>query len=201
MTDPQRLACEGDSRLKRSWETVRRAFVEFLGLPSLLIVGFLLLAAGTSALDSARIGWLEPVRTTIRVVLFRAAEATSSLLSTIAGSIITVSSITFSLLLLAVQQAAGALTPVVYDQFLRRRLNQLYFGFFVGLAVYMLLILATVNRPYNPVFDRVVAFLEHRAERSPAVVRAGEVYFLYYDGWSPDGTRHDGLGVAKNPPD
>ena len=64
MTDPQRLACEGDSRLKRSWETVRRAFVEFLGLPSLLIVGFLLLAAVTSALDSSRLAWLEPVRTT-----------------------------------------------------------------------------------------------------------------------------------------
>jgi uncharacterized membrane protein len=159
MTDPRRRAREGESPLKKSWETVRRAFVEFLGLPSLLIVGFLLLAAVTSALDSARIVWLEPVRTTIRVVLFRDAQATSSLLSTIAGSIITVTSITFSLLLLAVQQAAGALTPVVYDQFLRRRLNQLYFGFFVGLAVFMLLILATVNRPYNPVFGATAALV------------------------------------------
>ncbi|UGB39180.1 DUF2254 family protein [Frateuria soli] len=159
MSDAQRHAREGESPLKKAWETVRRAFVEFLGLPSLLIVGFLLLAAITSALDSSRPGWLEPLRTTIRVVLFRDAEATASLLSTIAGSIITVTSITFSLLLLAVQQAAGALTPVVYDQFLRRRLNQLYFGFFVGLAVYMLLILATVNRPYNPVFGATVALV------------------------------------------
>lgn len=55
---------------------------------------------------------------------------------------------------------------------------------------------------YNPIFDRVVAFLEHRAERAPAVVRVPgeETYFLYYEGWSADGAESDGLGVAVNPP-
>jgi len=58
-----------------------------------------------------------------------------------------------------VQQAAGALTHQVYDQFLRRRVNQIYFGFFVGLAVYTLVILATVDQPYNPVFGATVALV------------------------------------------
>lgn len=159
MAASQRHLYHEESRLKKFGQTVRRAFVEFLRFPTLIIGGFLLLAAATSALDSARISWLEPLRTTIRVALFRDAEATSALLATIAGGIITVTSITLSLLLLAVQQAAGALTPVVYDQFLRRRANQVYFGFFVGLAVYMLVILATVNRPYNPVFGATLALL------------------------------------------
>lgn len=59
-----------------------------------------------------------------------------------------------------------------------------------------------VTWAYNPVFDRVVAFLEHRAELAPAVVRVPdeEVYFLYYEGWSADLMQPDGIGVARNPP-
>lgn len=148
-----------ESRLKKFSETVRRAFVEFLRLPASIIIGFLLLAVVTSLLDFEHISWIEPVRAGIKRHLFSNAQATSGLLATIAGSIITVTSITFSLLLLAVQQAAGALTHMVYDQFLRRMANQVYFGFFVGLAVYTLVILATVNPPYNPVLGATLALL------------------------------------------
>ncbi len=80
------------------------------------------------------------------------------MLGTIAASIITVTSITFSLLLIAVQQSAAALTGQVYDQFLRRRTNQAYFGFFIGLALYCLVILATVRRDYTPVYGARIAF-------------------------------------------
>lgn len=110
-------------------------------------------------LDFAEIGWLETTRSVVREHLFRNEQATSDLLAAIAGGIMTITSITFSLLLLAVQQAAGALTHQVYDQFLRRRVNQVYFGFFVGLALYTLVILATVNPPYNPVFGATMALL------------------------------------------
>lgn len=79
--------------------------------------------------------------------------------STIAGGIITVTSITIWLLLLALQQLAGSLTAEVYDQFLRRRHNQAYFGFFVGLALYALVTLATVNEGFNPIFGATLAFL------------------------------------------
>ena len=119
----------------------------------------LLLAGFTSYLDHANIPAAEPLHALLRVRFFRNAEATSDLLGTIAGSIITVTSITFSLLLLAIQQAAAALTPQVYDQFLRRRVNQVYFGFFVGLALYTLVTLATVNPPFNPVFGASLALL------------------------------------------
>jgi hypothetical protein len=59
-----------------------------------------------------------------------------------------------------------------------------------------------VSYPYNPVFDRVVAFLDHRAEIAPAVVRDpdGEVWFLYYGAASADGMTQEGIGVAVNPP-
>jgi hypothetical protein len=56
--------------------------------------------------------------------------------------------------------------------------------------------------PFNPVFDRIVAFLAHRAELAPSVVRVpGERrYLLYYSGASGDGQEQDGIGVAVNPP-
>jgi len=159
VTETDRQADLDEGGLKRFGETVRRAFAEFLKLPSLIVAGFLLLAAGTWVLDHAEIDRLQPPRASMREYFFRDAKATSDLLATIAGSIITITSITFSLLLLAVQQAAGSLTHQVYDQFLRRRVNQVYFGFFVGLAVYALIVLATVNAPYNPVFGATAALL------------------------------------------
>jgi hypothetical protein len=57
-----------------------------------------------------------------------------------------------------------------------------------------------VRYPYNPVFDRVQALLDHRAERAPAVVQIGdEAYLLYYVAASADGTQAEGIGVARNP--
>ena len=133
-------------------EQVRRAFAEFLTIPTLVIAAFLLLAVGAYYLDNLRIehGW--------PTFVFGSEESISTLLGTIAASIITVTSITFSLLLIAVQQSAAALTGQVYDQFLRRRANQTYFGFFIGLALYCLIILATVRPDYTPIHGATVAF-------------------------------------------
>lgn len=89
--------------------------------------------------------------------VFGDSESTSTLLGTIATGVITITSITVSLLLLALQQSAGSLTHQVFDQFLGRRLNQIYFGFFVGMAVYALIILATVDPPFNPVLAATLA--------------------------------------------
>ncbi|MGH7458527.1 MAG: DUF2254 family protein [Longimicrobiaceae bacterium] len=138
---------------------IRRAFEEFLTVPACILAGFLLLAAGSYTLDQARIAWLEPLREALKARMFADAGATSDLLGIIASGIITVTSITISLLLLAVQQAASSLTHEVFDQFLRRRSNQLYFGYFIGLAVYTLVTLATVADPFNPVLGATVALV------------------------------------------
>jgi hypothetical protein len=159
MHAPERRLRKKGSRPGRLGETLRRAFAEFLTIPSMVIAGFLVLAAGTYALDHAGSDWLEPLRALLRERIFRDAKGTSDLLATVAGSLITVTSITFSLLLLTVQQSASTLTNQVYDQFLLRRINQIYFGFFVGLSLYTLVILATVAPDYNPVFGATFAFL------------------------------------------
>ena len=79
-------------------------------------------------------------------------KALGTLLATIASSIITVTSITFSLLLIAIQQGSSSLTAQVIDQFLMRTSNQVYLGYFIGLCVFVLLSLVTASDIHRPVF-------------------------------------------------
>ena len=137
---------------------MRQAFREFLLLPTCIITGFLVLAALTYALDQSRAEWLEPVRGLLAAYAFSDPKATADVLSTVAGALATIVSITITLLLIALQQSASSLTHQIYDQFLRRRYNQFYFGFFVGLSLYSLLALATVG-PVNPVFGASLTVL------------------------------------------
>lgn len=137
-------------------EALRRAFAEFLRLPTCVIVGFLLLAGATFTLDRGAVAWLQPLRTALRTYVFADAQASAGLLGAIAAGLITITSITISLLLIALQQSASALTHQVYDQFLRNRHNQFYFGFFVGLSLYALVTLASAG-PLNPVIGAGVA--------------------------------------------
>lgn len=140
---------------KALWQNVRRAFAEFLKIPSLVILAFLLLALVTLVIDKMRIE-----ATASQAVwggMFGDAQAARDFLGAIATGIITVTSITFSLLLISLQQGASALTSMVFDQFLRRKSNQLYFGFFVGLALYALIVLASVTPSYQPVYGVATA--------------------------------------------
>jgi uncharacterized membrane protein len=132
---------------------VRRAFVEFLTIPTLVIIGFLALALIAFFADQR---WPQAAGQDA-AGLFSEAQASREFLGVIATSIITATSITLSLLLIAVQQGAAALTNLVFDQFLRRRANQLYFGFFIGLALYSLCILASTNSDHRPVFGVILA--------------------------------------------
>lgn len=140
-------------------EAVVRSFAEFLAFPTCIIIAFLLLAAGSYLLDRANLAWLNPIRAMLRRHVFADPAGTADLLGSIAGSLITVTSITISLLLVALQQSASTMTAQVFDQFLRRKHNQFYFGFFIGLSLYALVTLATVSAPFNPVFGATLVFL------------------------------------------
>jgi uncharacterized membrane protein len=140
-------------------ETLRRSFSSFLAVPSAVIGIFVVMSIGSYLLEQTDIGWLRTVRDFMQDHVFGDPGSTSDLLGTIAGGVITVTSITFSLLLIALQQSAGSLTHQVFDQFLRRRSNQVFFGFFVGMTLYALITLATVNPPYNPVLGATLALV------------------------------------------
>ncbi|WP_310354698.1 DUF2254 family protein [Methylobacterium sp. BE186] len=135
----------------------RRAFSQFLALPLAIVVGFIVLNVVIYLADRVWSDGRSPAGLAWLGELFGDHQAIGSLLSTLASSIVTVTSITFSLLLIAVQQGSAALTTQVTDQFMMRRANQLYFGYFVGLSVFVLLTLLTNSQFHRPVFGSMLA--------------------------------------------
>ncbi|TPG06557.1 DUF2254 family protein [Sphingomonas oligophenolica] len=144
----------------RILERLRRSFSDFLTVPLLVVIGFLALAFAAHAIDESagpRDDW-GPIWSLLDRYVGNVDSATD-LLETLAGSLITVTSITFSILLLAVQQGASSLTSQVFDQYLQRRSNQAYFGFFVGASLYTVLILVLTTSEHRPVISGTIAII------------------------------------------
>lgn len=146
--------------MTNAWRVVRRAFAEFLTIPVLQVIAFSFLSWGAYFFDAASPkradwGW---VRGALDAYVGSPDNATN-LLETVATSLITITSITFSILLLAVQQSSAALTNQVVDQYLRRRSNQWFFGFFVGASIYSLNCLALTRRDVTPVLATALALV------------------------------------------
>ncbi len=76
-----------------------------------------------------------------------------SLLSTIAGSMITVAGVTFTVTIAAVSFTAGQFGPRILTNFMRDRGNQITLGTFIATFLYGLLLLRTVREPGEPVED------------------------------------------------
>ncbi len=144
---------------RRFVNAVRRSFRQFLALPLATVLGFVGLNALVYLADNSWSGGLHPTGFQWLGELLGDSAALGSLLTTVASSIITVTSITFSLLLIAVQQGASSLTAQVTDQFMARRTNQFYFGYFVGLSVFVLMTLVTNTGFHRPVFGTTLALL------------------------------------------
>lgn len=144
---------------RRLLNAVKRSFRQFLALPLATVFSFVGLNAVVYLADRSWCGEQAPTGFHWLGDLLGDSAALGGLLTTVASSIITVTSITFSLLLIAVQQGAAALTAQVTDQFMARRTNQLYFGYFVGLSVFVLMTLVTNTGYHRPVFGTTLALL------------------------------------------
>ncbi len=73
------------------------------------------------------------------------AEAARGILSTIAGSLITVAGVAFSLTIVVLVLVSSQFSPRTLPQFLGDRLNQVTAGTFVGVFAYCLVVLRTVR--------------------------------------------------------
>ncbi len=132
-----------------------RAAREFLTLPAIVVFGFALLTAVSVVFDQSHAGWVRSLRQALST--FIGPGSAPNVLSAVATGMVTVTSITFSVLLLAVQQTASSLSPVVFDQFVRRKLNQVYLGFFVGLSMYAYVTLAATQQRTAPILGATMA--------------------------------------------
>ncbi|GGK97400.1 hypothetical protein Ppa06_65970 [Planomonospora parontospora subsp. parontospora] len=123
---------------------LRLSVTEFLLTPLLMVLGAVALALGSVLVDVSSPGWSPDVRN-LFLRLFPH-ENLVGMLRVIATGLVTVTTLTISALLVAISHTATTVAPVVFDQFLRRRANQAYFGYVAGCATYTYLVMA-VSRP------------------------------------------------------
>jgi hypothetical protein len=135
---------------------MRRGVAEFLRLPLLLTLLFCLAGVAVAILDAVA-GPAAPLRGTAAAIV--PGDGAVDFVSSVATSVVTITSITFSVLLLAVQQTASSLTAVVFDQFLRRVANQVYFGFFIGLSAYCFIVLGAARQNRAPVYGAAITMV------------------------------------------
>ena len=110
-------------------------------LPGSLAVAFVVLAEGLVAIDR-RLG-----EDTLGFTFDGDASAARGVLETVAGSIITVAGVTFSLTIVVLSLVSGQFTPRSVPAFLADRINQTTAGAFIGVFTYCLLVLRTVRDP------------------------------------------------------
>lgn len=128
----------------RQWiiEAVEDVRASYWFLPSLLAFAGLALGLGLVLID-ARLGddWLG------RNEWFYGSrpEGARAMLSTIAGSTITVAGVVFSITLAAVTYASGQFGPRLLGNFMRDRGNQATLGVFIGTYLYCLIVLRTIR--------------------------------------------------------
>jgi uncharacterized membrane protein len=127
---------------KRAAATWQRLTGSLWFVPSLITAGAALLAVGL--IEAEALVRDEALANFPR--LFGAgAESSRTMLAAIAGSMITVAGVTFSITVVAVSQASSQYTPRILRNFMRDRASQVVLGVFVGIFVYCLIVARTIR--------------------------------------------------------
>lgn len=128
--------------LLKYWDSIRTSF---WFLPSLMAFGAMLLAAGTITLDAAIAGaWMA------QFAYAGDADGAAEVMSTIAGSMITIAGVVFSMTLVALTLASSQHGPRLLSNFMSDKPNQVVLGTFIATFIYCLLILRTIRGGEDP---------------------------------------------------
>lgn len=126
-------------RLLNLWEHIR---VSFWFIPALMIVAVIVFAVNMIALDR-KIGF-EPER--FWGFMYSVdPEGARSILSTVAGSMITVAGVTFSITIVVLNLASSQFGPRLLRNFMQDRSTQAVLGTFIATFIYCLLVLRSVH--------------------------------------------------------
>lgn len=160
---------------KRAAATWQRLTGSLWFVPSLITVGAALLAV---ALIEAEALVRDEVLENFPRLFGAGAESSRTMLAAIAGSMITVAGVTFSITVVAVSQASSQYTPRILRNFMRDRTSQVVLGVFVGIFVYCLVVARTIRG------DEALRFIPSLAVLGAfllAVVAMGFlVYFIHH---------------------
>lgn len=122
------------------WDELR---TNFWFLPSVMVAGGVVLSLVTIHLDRAtvNVNWIAA----LGWAFTRGPEGSRAVLSTVAGSMMTITSVAFSITVVALQLASSQFGPRLLRNFMRDRINQIALGTFLATFTYCLLVLRTVN--------------------------------------------------------
>lgn len=110
-------------------------------IPLVMVVGAILLSISTIMLDN----WIiQHGNKFIEWFFIIRPDGARAMLATIAGSMITVAGVTFSMSVLAVSFSMGQIGPRLIQNFMRDRGNQFTLGIFIATFLYSILVLLRV---------------------------------------------------------
>lgn len=128
----------------RLWLDQLRSSLWFV--PSLIVMGSVVLAFGMLAIDSTLPNeWWKNDASRLPALLDVRLGGAMATLQAIGGSIITIAGVVFSITIAAMTLAAGQYTSRVLRNFIRSRPNQTVLGIFLGIFVYCLLVMRSLS--------------------------------------------------------
>ncbi len=127
-------------RIVSIWENIRSSY---WFVPALMAILSVILAVVTLLVDRH---WVESgFSSQVGLIWGGGADGARELLSTIAGSMITVAGVIFSIAVVAFMQASVQHGPHILRNFMRDKGNQIVLGTFISTYVYSILVLRTIR--------------------------------------------------------
>ena len=145
-------------------------------IPGLWVIG-----AGCLALVATWIDSVTPaIGRDLPLVFGGGPDGARSVLSSIAGSTITVAGVTFSITIVALQLASSQFSPRVLRDFMRDRISQSVLGSFVGAFFYSLLVLRSIRSADEDGTEFVPAIAVTLAIALAVLAVAMLIYFIHH---------------------
>lgn len=111
--------------------------------PALIAICFLLLSWGMLEIDFS--AWGKDVKSGLSWLSLKDASTARSIISTVAGAIISLTVFSFSMVMIVLNQAASQMSNRVLSSMIENRFQQMVLGFYIGTIVYALFLLSTIR--------------------------------------------------------
>lgn len=137
--------------ISSTWDRLHSSFWFLPSVMAICAMAAAVLLIWLDVVEAEKLGWIDEWTYAF------GPESARAILSAIAGSMITVAGVTFSMTMLTLQLASSQFGPRMLRNFMRDRGNQIVLGTFLSTFVYCLLVLASVRGSGSSVFVPVIA--------------------------------------------
>ena len=111
--------------------------------PALIAVGFLVLSWGMLVFDFSEYG--KEIKSGLSWLSLKDASTARTIISTVAGAIISLTVFSFSMVMIVLNQAASQMSNRVLNSMIENRFQQVILGIYIGTIVYALFLLSTIR--------------------------------------------------------